>query len=513
MQHEDFERQQQHEAFEISDAMEPSADSNSSSTGRRRHRRLFCLATVAVFVSYKVFVSGEKTTQTPVEDISIKTKDLYGNTDTDSYYQNANESTFQRDYNTTDDSPFQVHAANISWSNFSKITQFTHHVLEVIGHWSTTYSRFTKKNEKSYVKGDTSKCDCQVTIVPRTYANATTTKSAPNDVICSPNCSQKHRMMDCNLMTRIFTTQRRYQIPYNATFGFHYGDYDDKISSQTCFVNSSPGGFYGIPNMEDRAWMNKKAHYLTDTKKDPYRPDLYRWPYPVDIPWENRSSIPIFRGSGWSNAKAMALCAQQGGNKPSETFRDQFFELMPKRWKAVDISVQHPHMLDARLSSVNAKSDDSRSCMEKNATNGLVEVLTVDRIEPNGYFSRNQVALVLKGIGAAFRLSNHFMTTTAVILQQVPIQEWYTKYLIPFHHFIPVDQELDTLETVLEWIQKNPIQVHEIAQNGRLFWETHLSFPRHEEHFYELAYRLSEYQYLRSIHRAPALNDPSQNRR
>ncbi len=123
----------------------------------------------------------------------------------------------------------------------------------------------------------------------------------------------------------------------------------------------------------------------------------------------------------------------------------------------------------------------------------FTKLLPVDRISTNDYFSKYQVALVLGGIGAAFRLSRHFMTSTAVILQDLGYQEWFTKYLQPFVHYIPLAEDLHDLNETLHWVQVHPAEVKSIGKNGRAFWEKYLTFAHNEDHIYELVYRLAEY--------------------
>ena len=81
--------------------------------------------------------------------------------------------------------------------------------------------------------------------------------------------------------------------------------------------------------MEDRQWMNIREYHLRECK-----PDLYRWPFPVDRPWEHRSSMPIFRGTGWNLRGATTLCQKQGSSEPTPDFYEAFLALQPKRWKA-----------------------------------------------------------------------------------------------------------------------------------------------------------------------------------
>ena len=79
------------------------------------------------------------------------------------------------------------------------------------------------------------------------------------------------------------------------------------------------------------------------------------------------------------------------------------------------------------------------------------------------------------------------------MLQDFVYQEWYTKYLQPYVHYIPVSEDLHDLNATMHWIQDHPVEVHAIALNGRAFYEKYLTFARDEDHIFELVYRLSEY--------------------
>jgi hypothetical protein len=270
-------------------------------------------------------------------------------------------------------------------------------------------------------------------------------------------------------------------LAYNVTIGFILNDFfDPSTMLGGCIGNSSPGGRMVMPNMEDvREMFRAISHRKTN-------PEQYRWPFPVDVPWDERQTIPVFRGTAW----APPLYYDDSCLTPG--FNMTMFLSSP-RYKAVAFSNDNPSLLDAKFSRIDWVV---QSCFTHNATSGFDQFLPIDEINSNDYFAKNQVALVLSGIGAAFRLSNHLMTGTAVILQDFVYQEWYTKYLVPYVHYIPLSEDLQDLNETLHWVQDHPAEVKAIAGQGRLFWEKYLTFQNHEEHIYELVYRLSEYTAL-----------------
>ena len=102
------------------------------------------------------------------------------------------------------------------------------------------------------------------------------------------------------------------------------------------------------------------------------------------------------------------------------------------------------------------------------------------------------MAIVLGGIGAAFRTARHFAAGQCVVLQRFKFEEWYYKYLTPYVNYIPVQEDLKDLISTAQWIKSHPQRVKEIARKGQLFYSQYLSFHRNNDHWHELLWRLSE---------------------
>ena len=330
------------------------------------------------------------------------------------------------------------------WSRMPR-SQFTDHVLENI--------RLINTANKTGYKECTDPIDLRV--------------QAPNSV---PAISCNSEKPWCKTLRRIFEAQ---PLPYNVSLGFLFSDYleQDFIDEGRCFGNASPNGTLSMPNMEEVLRMFDRARDRGT--------DRFSWGY-QGMPWEERNPVPIFRGTAWvSSQPAFDLCLYEPNLTYPVILRD-----FPRRYFAVDYSVDHPDLLDARFSGMDADLADC--CMPNNVTNGLNKLLPLDRIEPKEYFRSHQVALALPGIGPAFRVNLHFMTGTAVMLQDFEYKEWYTPYLMPYVHYIPLSRSLDDLEEQLVWVKNHRKEVKEIAENGRTFYEKYLTFARHEEHIYEL---------------------------
>ena len=133
--------------------------------------------------------------------------------------------------------------------------------------------------------------------------------------------------------------------------------------------------------------------------------------------------------------------------------------------------------------------------MERNATNGMSRYLPPNPIPVRDYYARYQVAVVMGGIGAAFRLTHHLSTETAVVLQDYAYELWYTKYLIPFVHYIPLKQDLSDLNGTLVWIRQHPTAVRRIANNGKRYYNEYLRPACLENHIWELLHLVHRRQH------------------
>ena len=172
---------------------------------------------------------------------------------------------------------------------------------------------------------------------------------------------------------------------------------------------------------------------------------------------------------------------------------------------AVSWSYQHPTLLDAK--SAPKRKDLKLDAWKDNATNGLDHLLPFDSIPREDYYTKYQVALVLGGIGAAFRFALHLSTGTAVVYQDFFREEWFVPYMTPYEHYIPLAQDLSNLTETMEWVRDHPEEVRRIGEAGRQFYVDYLSLEGTQEHIYELLYRLSLKQ-----HREDVKEDGSEER-
>ena len=206
--------------------------------------------------------------------------------------------------------------------------------------------------------------------------------------------------------------------------------------------------------------------------------------FPI-LPWENRSSIPIWRGSPWAHVPQTVTKEAN-----SSTVLDQLVRNARKiqRVRAVVFSYEHPDLLNAKFSGDRGLPAE---LLKWNATNGLHKLLPFNKIPKGKFYTEYQVAVVLGGVGAAFRTAIHLSTGTAIVLQKYVYEEWFTRFMKPFVHYIPLAEDLSDIGETMHWVRDNPDKVREIAERGQEFYEQYLSFERQQDMYYELLYRLA----------------------
>ena len=257
------------------------------------------------------------------------------------------------------------------------------------------------------------------------------------------------------------------------------GDDRNERSDVCFFANSAPGGEHTVFNFQDVVrWA--KAEKL-----------------PPPRPWDERGSVPVFRGRLWGVTGRMlddVRREMEGRPNLTEDEADAIFERdvlndgdVHRRGALVYFSKRHPELVDARIHGYGPKAAEMYL---QNATNGLHRILPLDQIPTDDYYTRYQTHVVMGGTGAAFRLSSLLGQEVATIVQEYPYKEWFAHLMEPFVHYIPHDQGLSNLSETLHWVKDNPKEVRQIAADGKAFYDQYLSFDRMGDFYHELIFRL-----------------------
>ena len=349
------------------------------------------------------------------------------------------------------------------------------------GTWTLPNTTFTPYIEK-LVKHFNSKCYNHALLQPNINIFADSSSSIPVVTAYNNNHLVRHNYRIA-FMRRLFHNEsNRFLPPGNLSFAINGGDND---YGQICaFSSSARNGGYSVFNFQDvRRWSEHRQ-------------------YPPPLPWDERKTIPIFRGVGWGTLEHIKKIQMElesnikrgmPTNKAGDIFYKHFIETNDhnQRFALIDFSMQHPNLVDAHLSSVERlRKWHPKDMWIKNATNGLHRLFPVDPIPEEKYYSEYQVHIVMGGIGAAFRTSRILNQGIAIILQKYPFEEWFTHLMVPFVHYIPLEQDLSNLNEILHWVRDNPSKVYDIAMNGKAFHDKYLSYDRMTDFYHELLFRL-----------------------
>jgi hypothetical protein len=303
--------------------------------------------------------------------------------------------------------------------------------------------------------------------------------SPPTVIECNPD------NVWCKFFLRLFEDSKRI-LPYNVSVGESQADMI-KTSSMAwgqCFASSGPGGGFSMNNFQDA-----KAQI------EDYNSSATGYVHMHNRKWEKRYRVPVFRGHPrMPNRPIWEKDPSRCPNGPKNNVENGEYG---HRARAVLFSLDNPNLLNARVSNA------WHSCLVYNATNGMDRVFgwgkhkrdDLLQIPSSDYYTDYQVALVLAGIGAAFRTTTHLSAGQAVVLQRFYFEEWFVPYMTPWENYIPLKEDLSDLKEIMEWVRKNVKKVKSIAENGKKFYDEWLSFPQTNEHWHELLWRLSELIY------------------
>jgi hypothetical protein len=268
--------------------------------------------------------------------------------------------------------------------------------------------------------------------------NVTAPDSVPT-VECPSEKAKEVGESWCFILKRTFIEQRR-TLPSSIALSFSRTDRMHKERQYRCFESSSQNGEFCMTNFLEAERMKNGIEYPT-------------------VPWENRVSVPIWRGTPW----------MKRGDEitdPTKVYEDALSR--SPRLQVIAWSYDHPDLLDAKIAKLQWLR--RHPYWENRTVNGMDKLYPVGSfIAPEDYYTQYQVALVLGGIGAAFRLSIHLSTETAVVLQEWQFKEWFTPMMIPYQHYIPLAEDLSDLYETMHWVKKNPAKVRQIAENGKGF--------------------------------------------
>jgi hypothetical protein len=197
-----------------------------------------------------------------------------------------------------------------------------------------------------------------------------------------------------------------------------------------------------IPMITQDDWKRISKKIYPDDCKNGYINE------PNIVEWDKKYERAVFRGSSTG-------CAVGDNNI---------------RIKASKLSLKYPDLLDAGVVSFNRKI--------KKALGKPLQIIIPD-IKKASFMSIEEKAkykyiLNLDGHVSAFRLGHEFSLKSVILIPKSQYYLWFSFLLIPYEHFVPINEDLSDLITQIKWCKENDKKCKKIALNGYNFYKKYL---------------------------------------
>eukprot|EP00475_Leptophrys_vorax_P034209 TRINITY_DN54949_c0_g2_i1.p1 TRINITY_DN54949_c0_g2~~TRINITY_DN54949_c0_g2_i1.p1 ORF type:complete len:426 (-),score=84.93 TRINITY_DN54949_c0_g2_i1:47-1324(-) len=176
--------------------------------------------------------------------------------------------------------------------------------------------------------------------------------------------------------------------------------------------------------------------------------------------WHQKLEIAVWRGTttggaGWS-------MQHQGGI----------------RFKLVNLSLEHPHLLDAKFSGI-VQTDNQELIQYLQDTGRLCRTCLID----SSSWHKWKYLVVVDGNSNADRFP-YFLATGSVVLRQEWVGLEVFEYgLKPWVHYIPVKRDLSDLIEKIEWAKSHDEQCKQIAMNAWCYIDKAFTHPGTTEYW------------------------------
>ena len=208
-------------------------------------------------------------------------------------------------------------------------------------------------------------------------------------------------------------------------------------------------------------------------------------------PWESRISKVAFYG----NVSPVRQIVFDLGNLHPEYIEARFVAAEAFQYPNINNLLPWNPMSQELRPDRAGDLSDSKLNKRINYT-GYVYNIVKNRLKEglDSYWLRYKYVVVLVGLNGqatADRLGYLLAHSGAVVLLQDPFEFLYTfsKRLIPWVHFIPVNYMLTDLVEKVQWLRRNDHLARQIVLNARNFGKSYL---RIEDHFCYMAQALNE---------------------
>ena len=238
--------------------------------------------------------------------------------------------------------------------------------------------------------------------------------------------------------------------PYNHLYGSKNQPLKQSFESYCPIFSAASSDRFAdvlVPTYED--WLR----VLYQEKSQFVRFSCKFFPLIVKTPWERKIRKAVFRGSS------------TGAGFDSET---------NKRLKALDIGQKHSLLLDVGITKWNTRPRKYES-EQFLRTIDRRDYPVANKLSPQEQ-SRFAYVIHIEGHSAAFRLSYELSFGSVLLIVESEWKLWFSKFLIPWKHFVPVKADLSDLVEKVRWCKENDESCEAIAANALEFYNEYLSY-------------------------------------
>jgi|SRR5579862_1544568 len=182
--------------------------------------------------------------------------------------------------------------------------------------------------------------------------------------------------------------------------------------------------------------------------------------------WSQKKNLAIFRGS------------LSDGNYNKNTF------LSFPRCKAVALSLQFPHIVDARFSNFPQWEGWERF------KDFFSQGMSVEEHVAYKY------QLLIDGVTCAYSRAYWQMFSNCVIFKQTSENiQWYYRAWKPFVHYIPVNWDMSNLLEMIAWATDHDDEAQQISSRAQDFAKNNLTYARVMQYLYHLLVEYANLQH------------------
>lgn len=228
-----------------------------------------------------------------------------------------------------------------------------------------------------------------------------------------------------------------------------------------------------IPTYDD--WIRIQS------KENKYFPrSSQEYNHTFDIKWDDKKAIAVFRGS--STGAGVTIETNQRLNLAY-----------------IGINIKNKKYLDVGITkwSIRPKKIINESFLQTIDIKNLPFKL-INKLTPKQQ-SKYKYIIHVDGHVSALRLSYELSMNCVILIVKSKWKMWFSDFLIPYKHYIPIKEDLSDIIDIIKWCQNNDNECKKIAKNAKEFYNQYLQkdgvFDYFQKLFIDLKKDMGNYIY------------------